>query len=77
MSSVCWSVNELGRLNKSGRKLYIDVGALLALLNNPETDFVRENVARRLLNAQEALTFHSWCEKISTTCSNTCLGNND
>lgn len=55
MFSLCWSVDELGRLNKSGRKLYVDIGALLALLNNPETDLVHENVARSLAKAQESL----------------------
>ena len=55
MFSLCWSVDELGRLNKSGRKLYVDIGALLALLNNPKTDLVHENVALRLAEVQKSL----------------------
>ena len=48
-------MDELGRLNESGRKLYVDIGALLTLLNDSATNFVRENVARRLAEVQVSL----------------------
>lgn len=55
MFSLCWSVDELGRLNESGRKLYVEIDALLVLLDDPSTDFIHQNIARRLTKIQENL----------------------
>lgn len=48
MLSLCWSVDELGRLNESGRKLRVEIDALLVLFDDPSTDFIHQNIARRL-----------------------------
>ena len=48
-------MDELGRLNESGHKLYVDIGALLTLLNDSATNFVCENVARHLAEVQVSL----------------------
>ena len=48
MLSLCWSVDELGRLNENGRKLRVEIDALLVLLGDPSTDIVHHNIARRL-----------------------------
>lgn len=48
MLSLCWSVDELGRLNENGRKLRIEIDALLVLFGDPSTDFIHQNIARRL-----------------------------
>ena len=52
MFSLSWSVDELGRLNESGRKLFVELDALLALLDDPST---QQNIARRLTNLQDNL----------------------
>lgn len=55
MYSLCWSVDELGRLNTVGRELYVNIQAIVSQLNNPETDLIQENVARKLAKLQESL----------------------
>ena len=49
-------MDELGRLNESGRKLYVDIGALLTLLNDSATNFVK--MLRGVL--QKSIIFHPW-----------------
>ena len=51
---LCWSVDELGRLNETGRHLYVEIDDVLALLDDPSTDTVHLNVARRLTKIQDA-----------------------
>lgn len=55
MHSLCWSVDELGRLNESGRKLHTEIDALLTLLDDSSTDFIHQNIARRLNKLQDDL----------------------
>lgn len=55
MFSLCWSVDELGRLNESGRKLCVEIDDLLAVLDDPSTDIIRQNVARRITKVQDVL----------------------
>lgn len=55
MFSLCWSVDELGRLNETGRKLHVEIGALLVLMNDPSTDFICQNIARRLTKVRDDL----------------------
>ncbi len=53
--SQSWSVDELGRLNENGRKLCVEIDVLLALLDDPSTDFIHQNIARRLTQIQDNL----------------------
>jgi hypothetical protein len=55
MLSLCWSVDELGRLNESGRKLRVEIDALLVLIDDPSTDFIHQNIARRLTTLRDNL----------------------
>lgn len=55
MFSLCWSVDELGRLNETSRKLHVEIVALLVLVNYPSIDFVRQNIARRLTKVRDDL----------------------
>ena len=55
MFSLCWSVDELERLNETGHKLHVEIGALLVLVNEPSTDFVRQNIAQRLTKVRDDL----------------------
>lgn len=55
MFSLCWSVDELGRLNESGRTLHVEIGTLLELLKDPSTNFIQQNIARCLAKIQDIL----------------------
>ena len=55
MYSLCWTVDELSRLNDEGRKLYVEVTDLLELLEDDSTDLILTNVARRISKLQEKL----------------------
>ena len=55
MYSLCWTVDELNRLNQDGRELYVEVTSLLELLGDSEVDIIQANVARRLSQLQERL----------------------
>lgn len=55
MLNLCWSVDELGRLNKNGRNLRVEVDALLVLLDDPSTDIIHQNVAKRLATTRNNL----------------------
>lgn len=53
--SLCWTVDELGRLNNQGREMYVEITSLLELLSNSETDVIRANIARRISKLKEGL----------------------
>ncbi len=45
MFSLCWSVDEL----------HVEIGCLLLILENPSTDFIGQNIARRLTKVRDTL----------------------
>ena len=54
-ATLSLSVDELDRLNKMGRDLYIEIDAVLALLDNPLSDLIQRNVARRISRIRDDL----------------------
>lgn len=52
MLSLCWSVDELGRLNENGRNLRVEIDALLVLLDD---HIIHQNVAKRLATTRNNL----------------------
>lgn len=55
MLSLCWSVDELGRLNESGRRLHVEIDVLLGLFDDSSTDFVQQNIAKRIAKLRDDL----------------------
>ena len=55
MYSLCWSIDELGRLNERGREMYVEIASLIELLNDHLSDIIRSNVARRISNLKDKL----------------------
>ena len=55
VATLSLSVDELDRLNKMGRDLYIEIDAVLALLENPSSDLIQRNVARRISRIRDDL----------------------
>ena len=53
--SLCWTVDELSRLNQRGREMYVEITSLLEFLNDPSTDVIKTNLARRISKLKETM----------------------
>lgn len=53
--SLSWSVDELGRLNSEGRELYVEISALMDLLNDNQALLIQDNAARCVSKLKERL----------------------
>ena len=54
--SIGWKLEELKKLNDDGRKLLAEVRVLQDIIGDHTTDFVLENVPRRLTNFRRSVT---------------------
>ncbi len=46
--SLSWTVDELSRLNRDGRDMYVELLSITDLLKDKTTDVIQRNMARRL-----------------------------
>jgi len=53
LATLSLTVDELGRLNTAGRSLYIEVDAVITLLEDPSSNLVQSNVARRIVKIRD------------------------
>ncbi len=50
--SLSWTVDELSRLNRDGRDMYVELLSITDLLKDKTTDVIQRNMARRLSTLQ-------------------------
>lgn len=53
LAALSSSVYDLEKLNEMGRNLHLEVGAVLAILEDQESDLVQINVARRIAKIRD------------------------
>lgn len=56
MITLAWNIKELADLNESGRKLMVDLNALKEKLQDDSSDWVEENIPRRLSAVRQRMT---------------------
>lgn len=56
LRQLAWRVDELERLNESGRKIVTEISVTMELLQDPNIDLVELNMARKITGLQLSLT---------------------
>ena len=53
MYSLCWSIDELGRLNERGREMYVEIASLIELLNDHLSDIIATHVLVTMISPSQ------------------------
>ncbi len=48
-------MDELGRLNKEGRAIHVEIANIITLLSDPTTNVIEANISRQVTTVQERL----------------------